>query len=277
MTPGNPAFGGTVLRIPAEQSPNYVAGVSGWFIGQNGFAEFNDLTVRGGVSSGGTDLYYDGAPAAGNLVGSVSGAGGADGFGNAYLAGFVSYFPATVYALQLLNNEINLWTAASQAGPYARSSAGIALNDLALGVGEITLGGQVLAVGGTPANPTLVTTDAPNSVTPPAGMTGTIAYQLLPTGQVSVDVHLAVAATMAAGTVALITGLGLAYQPARDQRGGGVGFFPNGAPTVAQLTAIAQMRWEVTTAGTVNVLAFVGGAAGSGVTELDFTITYPLA
>jgi hypothetical protein len=50
----------------------------------------------------------------------------------------------------------------------------------------------------------------------------------------------------------------------------------NGAPTVAQLAAITDMRWEAGTGGTFQVLAFPGGAGGSGVTELDFVAVYPV-
>src|SRR5439155_2619013 len=47
MEPGNPIVGGTVLRRPAIQSPNYVAGTSGWAIFADGTAEFNGVTIRG--------------------------------------------------------------------------------------------------------------------------------------------------------------------------------------------------------------------------------------
>jgi hypothetical protein len=52
-TPGGgwdvPIVGGTILRIPAIMSPNYVAGVSGWAIFQTGDAEFNDIELHGNV------------------------------------------------------------------------------------------------------------------------------------------------------------------------------------------------------------------------------------
>ena len=51
MMPGNPVVGGSVLRRPAIQSPNYVAGVSGWSVNADGTAEFNSVTVRGTVTS----------------------------------------------------------------------------------------------------------------------------------------------------------------------------------------------------------------------------------
>lgn len=44
--------GGDVLRIPALQSPNYVAGTSGWIIKGDGTVEFNVGTFRGSLTSG---------------------------------------------------------------------------------------------------------------------------------------------------------------------------------------------------------------------------------
>lgn len=82
------------LIVPSEQSPNYVAGLSGWSINQDGSAEFNDLTVRGTffgteyiINSAGIFLY-SGTPAHGNMVGNWSVGGGVDAFGNNYQGGF---------------------------------------------------------------------------------------------------------------------------------------------------------------------------------------------
>lgn len=41
---------GALIRA-AIKSPNYVAGVAGWFIGRDGTAEFNDVTIRGDLES----------------------------------------------------------------------------------------------------------------------------------------------------------------------------------------------------------------------------------
>lgn len=89
----NPIVGGTALRIPAIQSPNYNPGVAGWIIKINGDAEFNNLTVRGEflgasliINSAGIFLY-SAAPATGNLIGSWASASGTDAFTNAYPAG----------------------------------------------------------------------------------------------------------------------------------------------------------------------------------------------
>jgi hypothetical protein len=52
---GKPATGGTVLRIPAIQSPNFVNGVSGWIIRQDGSAQFNSIVIPPGT--GGNTIF----------------------------------------------------------------------------------------------------------------------------------------------------------------------------------------------------------------------------
>lgn len=93
----NPIVGGTALRIPAIQSPNYNPGIAGWIIKISGDAEFNNLTIRGQflgadfiINSAGIFLY-SGTPANGNLVGSWTSASGTDAFGNAYQTGLSLY------------------------------------------------------------------------------------------------------------------------------------------------------------------------------------------
>lgn len=98
MTFSNPITGGQgALVRPAIKSPNYNPGVDGWSINKDGSAEFNDLTIRGTfrgtefiINSSGY-FIYDGTPANGNLVISITSASGTDSFGNAYLEGFTSY------------------------------------------------------------------------------------------------------------------------------------------------------------------------------------------
>lgn len=93
----DPIVGGTVLRIPAIQSPNFVSGSSGWQIAIDGSAEFNNLTIRGTFN--GTNFvintsgafFYSGTPALGNLTTSISPAAGTDALGNAYPEGFTNY------------------------------------------------------------------------------------------------------------------------------------------------------------------------------------------
>lgn len=82
------------LIIPGVHSDNYVAGSSGWSINKDGTAEFNHVVIRDGQGVSGTDLYYSGTPAAGNLIASVSFNGGVDAYGNHYVDGVAVYdFP----------------------------------------------------------------------------------------------------------------------------------------------------------------------------------------
>ena len=84
----NPILGGGgALVRPAIKSPGYVPGVSGWSVNRDGDAEFNDITIREGTTVSGLALYYDGTPAAGNLILSIAAAAGVDDFGNAYPKG----------------------------------------------------------------------------------------------------------------------------------------------------------------------------------------------
>lgn len=56
--PLDPTVGGTVLRRSAIQSPNFVHGVSGWAIFQDGSAEFNSIFIPPG--SGGSTTFVQG-------------------------------------------------------------------------------------------------------------------------------------------------------------------------------------------------------------------------
>lgn len=82
---------GVVLNREAIQSDNFVSGSTGWRVLKTGSAEFNNVIIRGGTTVGGDFLAYNGIPANGNLVVSISANGGTDPFGNVYLPGSVSY------------------------------------------------------------------------------------------------------------------------------------------------------------------------------------------
>jgi hypothetical protein len=87
----NSILGGINLVRAAIQSPNYVSGSTGWTVKQDGSAEFNNVVIRGGTVVSGLALYYNGTPAAGNLIMSISAAAGTDSFGNAYVKGVGLY------------------------------------------------------------------------------------------------------------------------------------------------------------------------------------------
>lgn len=86
-----PLTAGTVLVRSDIRSQNFVAGSAGWRVEANGNAEFNSVIIRGGTVISGLALYYNGTPALGNLVMSISATAGTDSFGNAYVAGVGVY------------------------------------------------------------------------------------------------------------------------------------------------------------------------------------------
>jgi hypothetical protein len=87
----NEIVAGNTLIREAIQSENYQPGSQGWSINQDGSAEFNDVTIRGGTVVSGTALYYNGSPALGNLILSIAATAGTDQYGNAYQAGITWY------------------------------------------------------------------------------------------------------------------------------------------------------------------------------------------
>lgn len=153
MEPENPLVGGTVLRRAAIRSPNFVTGVSGWTINQDGSAEFNNVVIRNGQVVSGTALFYSGPPALGNLVASISAAAGVDSFGNAYKAGVNTYGAGGSY-INLLNNTVSIGASSGDthpgtvqggAGDLVMKSGGISGVDVAAG---ITLLSKLLSVSG---------------------------------------------------------------------------------------------------------------------------------
>lgn len=114
MSFSNPIVGGTTLIRPAIHSPDFVTGVSGWSINKDGSAEFNDVVIRGGSVVGGTSLYYNGTPAAGTLIMSISANAGVDEFGNSYPAGVTVFATTGTVNIDMADAEI-LWESNSGA------------------------------------------------------------------------------------------------------------------------------------------------------------------
>ena len=54
LTAGNPVVGGTVLERAAIRSPDFVTGVSGWTINQDGSVEFNSAACSAARSPPGS-------------------------------------------------------------------------------------------------------------------------------------------------------------------------------------------------------------------------------
>lgn len=140
--------------------------------------------------------------------------------------------------------------------------------------GLTSLTGQFLATGGTPAAPNNLATDNWTNVNPPSNTTGTVRFKLLGFNAVAVNVEIAPnGSSGAANPLQLFAMPAASYIPAIQQRDG-MGFFPNGTPTLAQLQAMCQMRWQANPNGTFNILNYVGGASGSGVVEISFNCIY---
>lgn len=113
MTFRSSILAGVNLVRAAIRSPNYVAGADGWTINQDGSAEFNNITIRGGTTVGGTSLYYAGTPAAGNLRYSISDTAGVDAFGNSYGIGVIAYDTGHTGDVGMFDGQFALGSAAS--------------------------------------------------------------------------------------------------------------------------------------------------------------------
>ena len=158
MIPENPVVGGTVLRRAAIQSPNFLTGVSGWSVNQDGSAEFNNIVIRNGQIVSGTALYYSSSPPAfGTLIASVAALGGTDASGNAYLPGVTNYFiGGTGFAVNLSAGELNLYVAGGAGGPWTSTiSLSTEVTGKILTIAANAVGGKVVITGACTINPSL--------------------------------------------------------------------------------------------------------------------------
>ena len=121
------------LAIPSVFSPNFVTGVSGWSINEDGSAEFNNLVARGNITfpdgwlSNGDGTYtntpglyiYNGTPAAGNLIFSAISSvfsGASDKFGNNALPGDTEYDNALLLAMNRSLGSFFMYTFTANPG-----------------------------------------------------------------------------------------------------------------------------------------------------------------
>jgi len=132
MTFRSSILAGVNLVRAAIRSPNYVSGSSGWTINQDGSAEFNNIVIRGGTTVGGTALYYDGTPAFGNLIFSISNVAGTDPYGNQYPAGEASYGTPS-------GNDVSIKNGVLYFGPATNS-----VNSGSIQIGAFTNGELIL-------------------------------------------------------------------------------------------------------------------------------------
>lgn len=177
---GNPVVGGTTLRIPAIQSPNFsIANQTGWAIFADGSAYFFNVTAAGTITGGtlvvdgptGGIFIYSGTPAAGNLIGTWTGAAGTDSFGNTYPAG-LSVQQGTITGIDIDSTTI---TNSTFQGDIANNTT---LSNPNISGGAIsetniefdTTGGQLLVYTSTTTTVTQ-TANGTYSFTAPAGVT----------------------------------------------------------------------------------------------------------
>lgn len=129
---------GGQLTIGQVLSPNFVTGVSGWEIRKDGSAEFNDLTIRGVFMGNDYEIndngvfFYNGTPAAGNLITSVTNTAGTDPYGNAYPKGTKVYGTGTSAAAYVwldpdfgrivIENELSGYQAICDGGSFSMST-----------------------------------------------------------------------------------------------------------------------------------------------------------
>jgi hypothetical protein len=269
MTPEYPVVAQTALLVPAINSPNFdlqnpaASPTPSWAILQSGLAYFYGLTIEGGGTFTGPDyiinpagaFFYNGTPAAGNLISSIAGSAGNDQFGNAYLQGTVTYSPITSLAVQSFNNQIILWAALSQAGPYAIvSGSTITFNQAP---GEIELG-IVASTGGTVSAPSLITTDTWHSPALLNGWANTAGfggfrYQLTPwnsgriIGAISATAASAITFFTIPSAYLAINGLGTIVADGA----------PVGCTGGAPAGAVPQVRWDTAGNLTINSAAAV--------------------
>jgi hypothetical protein len=245
---GNPIVAGTILVIPAIQAPGYLPGSAGWIIKQDGSAEFNNLTLRGSYI--GTDYTFDtdGAfwfdPVTGHLIAGIS-AGSGTAFGEPYVAGIGAYYTSpggVIYAVNMhadggsvpinfLFNSGAGWQTSAQIDSI--NATGLSLDssfsgDMTLNAGthNIVLDSNVQATGaitaqsGTPAVPTLITTDFWQTITLDVAWTaGAQApqYRLLPDGNVQVRGTATIAGTAAAANINSGHPIPAAYRPGANR------------------------------------------------------------
>lgn len=102
---GNNILAGTSLAIAQIQSPDFVTGVSGWCIFQNGNAEFNSGTFRGFIV-GGSLFIYTGTPGLGTLVASITSLT-ADPFGNVTKPGGLTVYSGAAHLQVHVNSTVS--------------------------------------------------------------------------------------------------------------------------------------------------------------------------
>lgn len=110
--------GGGALEYPSVHSPDYVPGVTGWYIGKDGSAEFNNLDIRGTFHGNDFEIntsgafFYSGAAGPGTLLVSIAAVAGYDPYGNYYRQGFSCFNPGTSEEVNINDGFTSLYDSA---------------------------------------------------------------------------------------------------------------------------------------------------------------------
>jgi hypothetical protein len=141
-------------------------------------------------------LIYSSTPALGNLIASMAYVGGTDPHGNAYLAGTTSYFATGggYQASQVFGGAFAFQISTSYAGPYTEYGSidngifgsGTSVQFNLINAVAFVFVGPLQATSGTPANPTLITTDTWHTLSLQNSWTGVLQYKLEPNNRVSI-------------------------------------------------------------------------------------------
>jgi hypothetical protein len=136
MPYADPIVGGIFLIKPAIRSRNYIAGVSGWTINVDGSAEFNNVTVRGGliVSDGNSTIRIDtalfGTPTVTFFISGITNPAQFFAFNAAATAGHSANVGLSLFAsnntldsnnamsISLSNQTLNMGYGTATAGPH---------------------------------------------------------------------------------------------------------------------------------------------------------------
>ena len=267
---GNPIVGGVTLVRPAIRSPNFVTGLTGWSVNIDGSAEFNNVTIRGAVTIGGTSLYYSTpTPQAHTLVASVSATAFTDSAGNSVVAGHATYHytAAGGFSLAVATTDLGvIWYSATAGtlGPWTQIQSIVSnplLGNLALS--NATVAGQLTATGGTAGSPSLITTDTWHAITLDSGWAvGTItpSYRLTPNGDLQLKGQANRSGIAGSANVNNNNPLPVGYRP------------PGTVDYYAYDPSFNRAHMSINAGGVITASA-VGTVTGTWVAEMNKTIT----
>lgn len=253
------AGGGGDLIATSVQNPDFVSGSAGWQIRKDGSAEFNNVTIRGGLIEGAPGLYYNGAPALGNLIVSIADAANTDGVGNAYLAGVTNYFNLT--AVNINHGVITAYSAPGAAGPWTAAGGRLTLTALAVLAGvTVTVEGPLVLPLVAVQPGTLTTAETWHAITLDAGWTATVTpeYRMLPDGNVQVRGQASHAGITAATNINSGIPIPSGYWPAANRVYRPPDSCDSAGPVQISTAGVFAMRSTVTNGFTATQVIFDG-------------------